>query len=193
MSIRHAVRTVVLATLLGGLPVGATTMLRTDLPQMAQTSDAVVQGVVRRVQSRWSGDKRRIVTDVEIQVTEALKGQTGGTVIVTQPGGRVGDIGQVVGGLASFSEGEEVVVFLEKRGASAFQLSGMAQGKYQVKRTGPGAMAVPASTGDAVLIDPKTRQETESNAKTVTLEELKASVRAAVQAQQAAPAKKGAK
>ncbi|NNC17703.1 hypothetical protein HJC22_18465, partial [Corallococcus exiguus] len=95
MPIRHAVRTVVLATLLGGLPVGATTMLRADLPQMAQTSDTVVQGVVRRVQSRWSGDKRRIVTDVEIQVTEALKGQPGGTVVVTQPGGRVGDIGQV--------------------------------------------------------------------------------------------------
>jgi hypothetical protein len=184
---------VVLATLLGGLPVGATTMLRADLPQMAQTSDTVVQGVVRRVQSRWSGDNRRIVTDVEIQVTEALKGQPGGTVVVTQPGGRVGDIGQVVSGLASFSEGEEVVVFLEKRGAAAFQLSGMAQGKYQVQRTGPGAMAVPASTGDAVLIDPKTRQETVSNAKPVTLEQLKAAVRAAVQAQQAAPAKKGAK
>ncbi|NOK14151.1 hypothetical protein HNS30_34435, partial [Corallococcus exercitus] len=83
MSIRHAVRTVVLATLLGGLPVGATTMLRADLPQMAQTSDTVVQGVVRRVQSRWSGDKQRIVTDVEIQVTDALKGQPGGTVLVT--------------------------------------------------------------------------------------------------------------
>lgn len=193
MSIRHAVRMVVLATLLGGLPVGATTMLRVDVSQMAQTSDTVVQGVVRRVQSRWSGDRRRIVTDVEIQVTEALKGQSGGTVLVTQPGGRVGDIGQVVSGLASFSEGEEVVVFLEKRGAAAFQLSGMAQGKYQVQRAGPGAMAVPASTGDAVLIDPKTRQETVSDAKTVTLEELKAAVRAAVQAQQAAPAKKGTK
>ncbi|WP_223634652.1 hypothetical protein [Corallococcus sp. EGB] len=193
MSIRHAVRMVVLATLLGGLPVGATTMLRTDVPQMAQTSDTVVQGVVRRVQSRWSGDKRRIITDVEIQVTESLKGQPGGTVLVTQPGGRMGDIGQVVSGLASFSEGEEVVVFLEKRGAAAFQLSGMAQGKYEVRRTGPSAMAVPSSTGDAVLIDPKTRQETVSNAQTMSLAELKATVRAVVQAQQAAPAKKGAK
>lgn len=193
MPIRHAVRTLVLVALLGGLPVGATTMLRADLPQMAQTSDAVVQGVVRRVQSRWSGDKRRIVTDVEIQVTESLKGQSGGTVLVTQLGGRVGDIGQVVSGLASFSEGEEVVVFLEKRGVSAFQLAGMAQGKYQVQRAGPSAMAVPAPTGDAVLIDPKTRQETVSSAKTLSLEELKAAVRTAVQAQQAAPAKKGAK
>jgi hypothetical protein len=193
MSIRHAVRTLVLATLLGGLPVGATTMLRADLPQMAQTSDAVVQGVVRRVQSRWSGDNRRIVTDVEIEVTDALKGKTGSTVLLTQPGGRVGDIGQVVSGLATFTEGEEVVVFLEKYGAAAFQLSGMAQGKYQVQRSGPGAMAVPASTGDAVLIDPATRQETTPSAKTVSLAELKAAVREALQAPKAAPAKKEAK
>ncbi|MCY1045449.1 hypothetical protein OV208_29310 [Corallococcus sp. bb12-1] len=195
MSIRHAVRTLVLAALLGGLPAGATTMLRADLPQMAQASDAVVQGVVRRVQSRWSGDNRRIVTDVEIEVTESLKGTSGGTVLVTQPGGRVGDIGQVVSGLATFSEGEEVVVFLEKKGASAFQLAGMAQGKYQVQRSDSktGAMAVPAPTGDAVLIDPQTRQETESNAKPVTLAQLKSTIRAALQAQQVAPAKKGTK
>ncbi|RKH20000.1 hypothetical protein D7Y13_30410 [Corallococcus praedator] len=195
MSIRHAVRTLVLAALLGGLPAGATTMLRADLPQMAQASDAVVQGVVRRVQSRWSGDNRRIVTDVEIEVTESLKGTPAGTVLVTQPGGRVGDIGQVVSGLATFSEGEEVVVFLEKKGASAFQLAGMAQGKYQVQRSGsePRAMAVPASTGDAVLIDPQTRQETVSNAKPVTLAQLKSSIRAALQAQQVAPSKKGTK
>ncbi|RYZ37598.1 MAG: hypothetical protein EOO71_27375 [Myxococcaceae bacterium] len=195
MSIRHAVRTLVLAALLGGLPAGATTMLRADLPQMAQASDAVVQGVVRRVQSRWSGDNRRIVTDVEIEVTESLKGTSGGTVLVTQPGGRVGDIGQVVSGLATFSEGEEVVVFLEKKGAAAFQLAGMAQGKYQVQRSDAktGAMAVPASTGDAVLIDPQTRQETESSAKPVTLAQLKSAIRAALQAQQAAPVKKGTK
>ncbi|RKH13738.1 hypothetical protein D7V97_04740 [Corallococcus sp. CA053C] len=195
MSIRQSVRTLVLAALLGGLPVGATTMLRADLPQMAQASDAVVQGVVRRVQSRWSGDKLRIVTDVEIQVTESLKGQPGGTVLVTQPGGRVGDIGQVVSGLASFSEGEEVVVFLEKKGAAAFRLAGMAQGKYQVQRSASGAsaMAVPAPTGDAVLIDPKTHQESVSSAKPVTLEQLKTAIRAALQAQQGAPATKGTK
>lgn len=182
MSIRHVLRTVVLAGLLGGLPVGATTMLRADLPVLAQGSDAVVHGVVRRVQSRWSGDRMRIVTDVEIEVTEALKGQPGGTVLVTQPGGKVGDVGQTVGGLAGFAPGEEVVVFLEKKGPTAFRVAGMAQGKYQVQRgaDAKAAMAVPEPTGDAVLIDPKTRQESVSSAKPMTLEALKAAIRAAV-------------
>ena len=171
--------------LLLSLAASATTMLRADLPELAQTSDAIVHGTVRRVESRWSGDGRRIVTDVEIQVTEALKGQAGSTVLVTQPGGRVGDIGQRVSGLASFTPGEEVVVFLERRGTQAFRLSGMAQGKYQVQRTegGKGAMAVPEPTGDVLLLDPDTRQPTDSSLRSLSLPELKAAIRTALEQQ----------
>jgi hypothetical protein len=161
MSIRHFVRTLPLVVaFLGGLPAGATTQLRVDLPELARNSDAVVHGVVRRVESRWSGDKLR----------------------VTQPGGRVGDIGQVVHGLASFTAGEEVVVFLEKRGARAFRVAAMAQGKYQVQRAGDGksAMAVPEPS-EALLLDPATRQPTASALRPLTLTELKSAVRAALQ------------
>jgi hypothetical protein len=181
MSIRRVFRTWMLAALLGALPAGATTQLKVDLSQLAQGADAVVHGVVRRVESRWSGDKQRIVTDVEIQVTESLKGQPGGTVLVTQPGGRVGDVGQVVHGLASFTAGEEVVVFLEKRGARAFRVASMAQGKYQVQREGKAAMAVPEPS-EALLLDPVTRKPSASALRPMTLEELKAAIRAALQA-----------
>lgn len=181
MSIRQSVRTLLLVAFLGGLPAGATTQLKVDLPELARGSDAVVHGVVRRVESRWSGDKLRIVTDVEIQVTESLKGQPGGTVLVTQPGGKVGDIGQVVHGLASFTQGEEVVVFLEKRGAKAFRVASMAQGKYQVRRAADGksVMAVPEPS-EALLLDPATRKPTASALQPLTLDALKAAVRAAL-------------
>ncbi|MFP2911221.1 hypothetical protein ACLESD_40575 [Pyxidicoccus sp. 3LFB2] len=189
MSIRQVVRTLLLAALLGALPASATTQLAVDLSGLARGADAVVHGVVRRVESRWSGDKMRIITDVEIQVTESLKGQPGGTVLVTQPGGRVGDVGQVVHGLASFATGEEVVVFLEKRGARAFRVSSMAQGKYQVKRDagGKAALAVPEAS-EALLLDPVTRKPSASALKPLTLEQLKAAVHAALQS---APAQKG--
>ena len=178
-------RTLLPFVLLLSLAASATTMLRADLPELAQTSDTIVHGTVRRVESRWSGDGRRIVTDVEIQVTEALKGQAGSTVLVTQPGGRVGDIGQRVSGLASFTPGEEVVVFLERKGTQAFRLSGMAQGKYQVQRTegGKGAMAVPEPTGDVLLLDPDTRQPTDSSLRSLSLPELKAAIRTALEQQ----------
>ncbi len=169
--------------LLISLAASATTMLRADLPELAHTSDAIVHGTVRRVESRWSGDGRRIVTDVEIQVTEALKGEASSTVLVTQPGGRVGDTGQMVSGLASFSSGEEVVVFLERKGTRAFRVVGMAQGKYKVQRSEDGtrALAVPEPTGDVLLLDPDTREATTSSARTLSLAELKASIRTALQ------------
>lgn len=180
-----ALRALLPFVLLLSLAASATTMLRADLPELAQTSDTIVHGTVRRVESRWSGDGRRILTDVEIQVTEALKGQAGSTVLVTQPGGRVGDIGQKVSGLASFTPGEEVVVFLERRGTQAFRLSGMAQGKYQVQRTegGKSAMAVPEPTGDVLLLDPDTRQPTDSSRRSLSLPELKAAIRTALEQQ----------
>lgn len=182
MSIRQLVRMgMVTVVLLVALPAAATTQLRMDLPQLSQQSDAVVHGVVRRVESRWAGDGQRIVTDVEVEVVEPLKGQPGGTVLVTQPGGEVGDIGQVVHGLASFKTGEEVVIFLRKRGAKAFRLSGEAQGKYQVQRgeVGKPVMAVPEPS-EALLLDPVTRQPTTSTQKSRTLDDLKAAIRAAL-------------
>ncbi|HZI06664.1 MAG TPA: hypothetical protein VEZ71_21735, partial [Archangium sp.] len=186
MKLHTALRALLPFVLLLPLAASATTMLRADLPELAQTSDAIVHGTVRRVESRWSGDGRRIVTDVEIQVTEALKGQAGSTVLVTQPGGQVGDIGQRVSGLAAFTPGEEVVVFLERRGKTAFRLSGMAQGKYQVQRTegGKNAMAVPEPTGDVLLLDPDTRQPTASSQRSLSLPELKAAIRTALEQKQ---------
>lgn len=183
MTLRSKFSALLVVALLLGLPAAATTMLRIDLPELAQTADTVVHGTVRRMESRWSGDHRRIVTDVEIQVTETLKGQAGSTVLVVQPGGRVGDIGQIVHGLASFTEGEEVVVFLERRGTSAFRVTGMAQGKYQVRRSSEthSVLAVPENTGDALLLDPSTRQPTASAQRTLTLDELKAAIKTALQ------------
>ncbi|HEX8439872.1 hypothetical protein [Archangium sp.] len=185
MTLPTAFRALLSAVFLLCLPAGATTMLRADLPELARSADSIVQGTVRRVESRWSGDGRRIVTDVEIQVSDTLKGQAGATVLVTQPGGRVGDIGQMVSGLASFTQGEEVVLFLERRGAKAFRVVGLAQGKYKVQRSEDGtrALAVPEPTGDTLLLDPDTRQATTSSARTVSLAELKASIHTALQQQ----------
>ena len=125
-------------------------MLRISLPELSQKADTIVHGTVRRMESRWSGDRRRIITDVEIEVTETLKGQAGSTVLLVQPGGRVGDIGQMVHGLPSFTPGEEVVVFLDRHGADAFRVTAMAQGKYQVRRAADSrsVLAVPENTGD---------------------------------------------
>jgi hypothetical protein len=103
---------------------------------------------------------------------------------ITQPGGEVGDIGQRVSGLASFTPNEEVVVFLQRRPGEGYWVEGMAQGKFRVERSTDGtrAYAVPAPLGDAVVVDPATRQQVQAETRVLELEELRRNVRAALKA-----------
>ncbi len=168
----------------------ATTLLAADVPALTRGADTVVRGTVTKLGSHWTGDHLRIVTEVQIEVAEAYKGAPPPAVTVVQPGGVVGDVGQAVSGLATFSEGEEVVVFLERRPGGSFLVAGMAQGKYRVERSSDGkeAFAVPDDTGDALVLDPVTRAPVSTGKRRPpTLVELVAAVRAAAAAPGSAP------
>lgn len=173
---------VAIAVLWGTTALG-TTLLYRDVPDLSRTSDAVVRGKVVDTQSRWSSDGRRIFTDVTIAVQETLKGEPAKTVVIIQPGGQVGDIGQKVSGLAGFTPGEEVVVFLERRGDSRFIVNGMAQGKYRIERStdGKAAYAVPdRAAEEANVLDPITRAPTHIARPTLKLEVLRQDIRRAL-------------
>jgi hypothetical protein len=144
------------ALLLSVCPAFATSAFKASVAQLAQTSPVVVRGTVRRVHSYW--DHQRILTDVELEVTETLKGAPGAVVRITQPGGQVGTLGQTVEGLASFAEGEDVLVFLRPRAASgSYMIAGFSQGKYSVQKSPDGRwLAVPQAT-DTVLVDRATQ------------------------------------
>ncbi|MGQ0505277.1 MAG: hypothetical protein ACT4TC_08130 [Myxococcaceae bacterium] len=162
-------------------PSFATTMLRADLTSLTNSSDMVVRGTVRRIEPRWSGDKLRIVTDVELQVEEVLKGQSRRSLVIVNLGGVIGDIGQKVPGTPEFSEGEEVIVFLEARG-DRFRVSGMSQGKYKVERSSDGTsvFAIPPSVSDAVLLDPVTREPVQIDTQPVSFPVFKSKVKNAI-------------
>lgn len=154
----------------------ATTLVAMDVPALTRASDLVVRGTVVRVESRWTNDHQRIVTDNEILVSETLKGnQVGKTVVAMQPGGVVGEVGQLVHGVAKFTLGDEVVVFLEKRGDRAFVV-GLAQGRFVVDRSGPEAM-VKTGEDDLFLVDAKTHQPVEAPVQPMSLAKLTALVR----------------
>ena len=166
-------------------PASATTLLKMELDDLTRTSDAVVRGKVTKLESHWTGDRMRIVTEVQIEVSEAMKGTVGKTVTVQQPGGVVGDIGQRVEGLASFSEGEEVVLFLESLPGSTFLVAGMAQGKYRLERSSDGTAtyAIPEQKVEALLLDPITRKPAAPElARPLELEVLRTRVRTVLKA-----------
>lgn len=104
-----------------------------SVEEVARTSDAVVRGRVERLSARWSGDGRRILTDVEVRVSAVWKGAAPERVRITVPGGRIGRVAQRVDAAPAFAEGEEVVVFLARRGAG-FRVAGSALGAYRVER-----------------------------------------------------------
>lgn len=144
-----------------GLLVAASTAsasqaVRLDLERMTRASDEIVVGKVARVESRWTPDRRMIVTEIQVTVSERLKGTAAKSVTIVQPGGVVGDIGQKVSGMPRFRRGDEVVLFLERHAPQRFVVTGMAQGKFRIERSSDGrsAFAVPEELAGLELIDP---------------------------------------
>lgn len=182
-------RWLALAALLLAPVASATTLLAEDLASLTRSSTAVVRGTVVASTARWTADKARIVTETTLSVRERWKGEAGATVVVQQPGGEVGEVGQLVHGVARFRPGEEVVVFLEARGPR-FLVTGMLQGKFLVERSSDGkaTFARQELQGEALFIDPATRQPVHPVPTVILLDDLRARVLQLVAAQAPAPA-----
>jgi hypothetical protein len=107
-------RLVVLALLvLVPLTASATVVMAMSMEEMAARVPLIVRGTVHRTDTQWGEGRARIWTYGEVVVTETLKGAGRATVVVRQPGGVIGDIGERVAGTATLTPGEEVVLFLE--------------------------------------------------------------------------------
>lgn len=160
----------------------ATTMLEQDVAALTKSSAVVVRAKVLASQARWTSDHARIVTDTELEVLEAWKGAPAARVVVMQPGGIVGELGQKVAGAARFTVGEEVVLFLEPRG-DRFTVAGMSQGAFHVERSSDGRTSFARQVLDeALLLDPVTRQPVAGSREILTVARLKARVLAAAPA-----------
>jgi hypothetical protein len=128
-SVALAVTTITLAT----ATASATTMTPLDLAALSSRAEAVVAGKVVETRAQWTADHESIITDVTILVDRVLAGKVvpGERVVVRREGGTVDGIGMKVYGAPSFTKDEDVVVFLERRGAHRYVV-GMAQGKLQL-------------------------------------------------------------
>lgn len=102
----------VLALLAPMIALGSV-VLSMSMEEMTARAPLVVRGTVHRVDAQFAENRSKIWTSSEIVVQEVLKGSTRTTVLVKQPGGTVGDVVERVSGVATFTPGEEVVLFLE--------------------------------------------------------------------------------
>jgi hypothetical protein len=120
----------------------ATTQLPVEFGEMVQGSQLVIHGRVVDVRGQQTSDRRSIETVVTLAVTEALKGQPGGTVTFRMPGGEVGRYRRVVVGVPQFTSGDDVVVFLRGAPPAMPMVFGLSQGLYRVARTADGRAVV---------------------------------------------------
>lgn len=115
-------------------PAMAAVAVPASVEDLARESDAVVRGKVARTTARWSKSGRRIFTFAEVDVASVLRGSAPARTTVVVPGGVVDGIGQRVDGMATFSEGEEVVLFLNRTDGPEYRVRGLGQGKFSVSK-----------------------------------------------------------
>jgi hypothetical protein len=152
-------------------PAAAATFVATSVEEVARGSDAVLRGRVVDTASRATRDGR-IVTEVEVAVDAAWKGAAEPTVRVVVPGGRLPRLAMRVDAAPTFAAGEEVVVFVVRRGA-AWHVNGLALGKFAVV----GGEARPSLGGAVVL--PRALAVGEKRVGAMPVAELERRVRAA--------------
>jgi hypothetical protein len=124
--------------LLGPRVANATIFVTSSAAPLVTRADAIVLGSVRAVTPRWEG--RRIVSDVELDVEETVKGAPPQHLTLVAPGGRIGDVVMRVIDGASFRVGDRSILFLSHRDG-VHRLVGLGAGKLDV-RTSAGQQLV---------------------------------------------------
>jgi len=86
-----------------------------EIEVLAAGADLILTGKVVEQNSSWNEDKTRIYTDVTLTVDEYIKGSSSDyRLVVTHPGGEVGDVGELYTHFPRFYDNEEVLLFVKK-------------------------------------------------------------------------------
>src|SRR5215471_9401007 len=148
-------RIAALLVLLASMDAVASNAIAMDVPALTAAASEVVRARVTSARAEWTGDHRRIVTYVGVEILETWKGRPGEQLTVLQLGGERDGLVQHVSGVASLGTGEEVVLFLARAGPY-HRVVGLAQGVYRIS-SGPSPRALPASVEGLELVAPPGR------------------------------------
>lgn len=115
--------------------------IQLKMKNLSQKSDVILEGKVVKQNSLWNQNKTRIYTEVTLEVDEYLKGNNGNkTIVVTAPGGEVGDVGELYSHMPRFSNDEDVLLFVKKdKKDMSYKVVNGEDGKltlYKDKKTG---------------------------------------------------------
>lgn len=123
---------VLAAGVLWAAPALAAQAYAVSVEELSRASDAVVRGRVTAARAERSADGLRVFTTYEVRSDAVWRGRAPAVARVVVPGGVVPGLGQRVDAAPSLAAGEDVVLFLRRRGKDAFGVTGLAQGKLAV-------------------------------------------------------------
>jgi hypothetical protein len=170
------------ALTLGTVPASASTFARVGLDYLVAGNGLVVVGEVLSTRSYWNGPGTLILTDVQVLVSEVLKGRLQEQEItVTLPGGTVGDDTIAVIGGAQMTPGSSYVLFLQKGdlpGASGVRLvREHSQGLFEIRMGQGGLRAVSQASRLELVPDAFGNALAPGGAEGMPFESLRKSVR----------------
>ena len=120
---------------------GHSQSIQAEIKNLSVGADMIVIGKVIDQKSEWSSDKSKIYTNVTIQVDEFLKGSNNqNRIVIKNLGGEVGNIGETYSHVPTFTNEEDVLVFIKKsekdQSLRVFQGDAGKMTFYQDKKTG---------------------------------------------------------
>lgn len=156
MKVRNLIPLGLLALVAGITTASASMFVAMTADQLIDEADAVVQGRVIRLESKWDEDGRIIVTDATVEVTEIVVGEAAPEIVVRTPGGKVADFRVEAIGFPQMYMGEEVILFVKAdRATGGIRIVGHQQGHFEVVTRKDGVtLAVPRIEDDAAFLLP---------------------------------------
>lgn len=104
-----------------------------NLQKLTESSEMIIVGKVINTESEWNENRDRIFTKVKINADEFIKGNNGtGAVIITIPGGEVGEVGELYTDLPTFENDEEVLLFLKRDINNNYVVNSGLDGKFNI-------------------------------------------------------------
>jgi len=163
-------------------PAEATTMIRMGVEDLVASNEAVVLGRVVDVQSYWNADGSFILSDVKVQVLEALKGSAAEKeVTLTVMGGNVGELTTLIVAGPDMTVGSDYVLFLNREDlpgvSGARTVRDLAQGIFDVVAAGGAPRAVSQASRHPLLPDARGVSEAPGGEEGIPLENLIRQVR----------------
>ena len=105
-------------------------LVNPGIERLSKDADIILTGKVVHQKSNWNKDHSRIYTDVTVEINECLKGNANNAIVIKNPGGEVGEVGELYSHMPTFKNDEEVLLFVKKdREKDAFKVLDGAEGK----------------------------------------------------------------